>query len=227
MGRSRYKIYDEQAPHFLTCTINNWLPVFTRPATAQIILDALVWRQTHKNVKVYAYVILENHVHCILQADELSQQVHDFKAFTAKAILEYLEAQGAKRLLHLLEFFKRPHKVDSRYQVWEEGSHPQLLQNEAMLRQKIDYIHHNPVKRGYVDEAEHWRYSSARNYAGQEDGLIPVYTGWMADSGISRPPRSHVQQAGTPSRPSCGSSRDATHPRTDSQVAPGNQNQPG
>ena len=33
------------------------------------------------------------------------------------------------------------------------------------MRQKLDYIHHNPVKRGYVDQPEHWRYSSARNYA--------------------------------------------------------------
>ncbi len=42
-----------------------------------------------------------------------------------------------------------------------------------MLRPKLDYIHDNPVRRGYVDELEHWRYSSARNYAG-EPGLIEV-----------------------------------------------------
>ena len=41
------------------------------------------------------------------------------------------------------------------------------------MREKLDYIHYNPVKRGYVDMAEHWRYSSARNYAGQT-GLIEV-----------------------------------------------------
>jgi len=45
--------------------------------------------------------------------------------------------------------------------------------SEAVMRQKLDYIHHNPVKRGYVDLAEHWRYSSARNYAGVE-GLIDI-----------------------------------------------------
>jgi hypothetical protein len=33
-----------------------------------------------------------------------------------------------------------------------------------MFRQKLDYIHHNPVQRGYVDEPSHWRYSSYRNY---------------------------------------------------------------
>jgi hypothetical protein len=42
-----------------------------------------------------------------------------------------------------------------------------------MVRQKLEYIHHNPVKRGYVDSPEHWRYSSARNYLG-EPGLIAI-----------------------------------------------------
>jgi putative transposase len=73
--------------------------------------------------------------------------------------------------------FKRSHKTESRYQVWEEGSHPQLIESEIMMRQKLDYIHQNPVKRGYVDQPEHWRYSSARNYAGQE-GLIEVMRVW-------------------------------------------------
>jgi hypothetical protein len=39
------------------------------------------------------------------------------------------------------------------------------------------YIHSNLVKRGYVDEAVHWRYSSARNYAGLR-GLIEVTVDW-------------------------------------------------
>ena len=42
-----------------------------------------------------------------------------------------------------------------------------------MLIQKIDYIHKNPVRRGYVEEAKHWRYSSALNYEGKE-GLLKV-----------------------------------------------------
>jgi len=47
------------------------------------------------------------------------------------------------------------------------------MQSDEMMRQKIVYIHYNSVKRGYVDQAEHWRYSSARNYAGKE-GLLEV-----------------------------------------------------
>jgi hypothetical protein len=116
-------------------------------------------------------------MHCILQAPDLRRQVHDFKAFTAKEILRYLEQNKAQKLLQQLAFLKKSHKTDSNYQLWEEGSHPQLIQNEEMLRQKLDYIHLNPVKRGYIEDAAHWRYSSARNYQGQT-GLIPIYTEW-------------------------------------------------
>ena len=55
MGRSRYKITDNNAPHFLTFTVLNWLAVFTRPDTVQIILDALLWRQNNREIKVYGY----------------------------------------------------------------------------------------------------------------------------------------------------------------------------
>jgi hypothetical protein len=42
---------------------------------------------------------------------------------------------------------------------------------------KINYIYHNLVKRGYVDKAKHWRCSSARDYEGI-DGLIEVEKFW-------------------------------------------------
>jgi hypothetical protein len=52
-----------------------------------------------------------------------------------------------------------------------------LIQDEEMMRQKLEYIHLNPVKRGFVDDPVHWRYSSARNYMGMA-GLMEVKTQW-------------------------------------------------
>jgi len=43
--------------------------------------------------------------------------------------------------------------------------------------EKINYIHQNPVKRGYIEETEHWRYSSAKDYMGIE-GLLRVERLW-------------------------------------------------
>jgi putative transposase len=61
--------------------------------------------------------------------------------------------------------------------LWQEGSHPKVIETEEVLRQKLEYIHQNPVKRGYVSDPTHWRYSSARNYARME-ALVPVSTDW-------------------------------------------------
>jgi putative transposase len=80
-------------------------------------------------------------------------------------------------LLEQLRYFKLRHKVDQRYQLWQEGSHPKEIGSDEMLVQKLEYAHNNPVKRGYVDDPLHWRYSSARNYARQR-GLIDVCTDW-------------------------------------------------
>jgi putative transposase len=167
----------DQYPHFLTATINNWLPIFTRPETVNIVLESWRFLQQASGLQIFGYVILENHLHLVARSQDLSTDIQRFKSYTAKEILAYLQAQKATRLLRLLELFKRPHKTESTYQVWEEGSHPQIIESEAVLRQKLEYIHQNPVKRGYVDLPEHWRCSSARNYTGQE-GLIEVCKAW-------------------------------------------------
>jgi len=178
MGRSRYRIHDEKAPHFLTCTVLNWLPLFTRPQYSDIILEALRHRQEQLEWKVYGYVILENHIHMIVQTDNLAVELPRFKSFTARKLIDLLTQCRAEHVLKQLAFFRKQHKQDRDYQLWEEGSHPQLIENEDVLRQKLEYIHQNPVKRGYVDKAEHWRYSSARSYAGLAE-LIPVYREWL------------------------------------------------
>ena len=80
-------------------------------------------------------------------------------------------------LLQHLAFHKPRHKIDSEYQLWQEGSKPKLIKDDEMMLQKLEYMHNNPVKRGYVDDPAHWRYSSARNYAGLP-GLFPVQVNW-------------------------------------------------
>lgn len=173
MGRSRYLITEPDQPHFLTCTVMEWLPLFTRPALVDILLDCWRYQRAHQGLRLYGYVVLENHLHFVAQAPELGKRVSAFKSYTARRIIDYLESNGAERPLQRLRFAKRAHKVDRVYQLWQEGSHAELVCSEAVMREKLDYIHFNPVKRGYVDRAEHWRYSSARNYAGAE-GLIEV-----------------------------------------------------
>ena len=90
MGRSRYKIYEPTHPHFVTCTILNWLPIFTRKESVDIIIQSLKYLQKEENLKLYAYVILENHIHLIVQSNDLVKSMSHFKSFTAKELLKLL-----------------------------------------------------------------------------------------------------------------------------------------
>ncbi len=179
MSRTRYRIFanENEYPYFMTCTIVAWLPVFTRPEASQIILDSWKYLAKEKHFKLFAYVILENHLHLIASAPKLSTAMQSFKGYTAHRLLELLEESGAKTLLDQFRYFKKRHKTETTYQLWEEGNHPKQIRTDETMWQKVEYIQMNPVKRGYVDDPLHWRYSSARNYAGQE-GLIDVVTDW-------------------------------------------------
>ena len=177
MPRSRYIIYEDHPPHFLTCTVVNWLPIFGDPSIAQIILDSWTFLQDRNRLEIYAYVIMENHLHLIASSDHLSKEIGDFRSFTARKIIDLLKERNAQHVLGQLALHKLQHKKDRIYQMWQEGSHPQLIQSEDVMRQKIEYVHHNPVRRGYVDDPTHWRYSSARCYEGQA-GLLEVALVW-------------------------------------------------
>ncbi|UUO13579.1 REP-associated tyrosine transposase [Dolichospermum heterosporum] len=163
MGRSRYHVLGTQ-PHFLTCTLVNWMPLFGNMEIAQIIIDSVNFLQCQQRLTLYRYVIMENHLHLIAAAANLSKEIANFKSFTACSIINLLEKNNVSYVLQQLEVHKLKHKTKQDYQLWQEGFHPQTISNEEMFRQKLDYIHHNPVQRGYVDEPSHWRYSSYRNY---------------------------------------------------------------
>jgi len=177
MGRSRYKIYEPTHPHFITCTVLHWIPVFTRVQTTDIIFNTLKYLQKNDNLKLYAYVILENHLHLIASSNDINKSLKRFKSYTAKEILKLLKEQNVKTILDQLSFYKKAHKKDATYQLWQEGFSPKLIQNDKMMIERINYIHNNPVKRGYVDEGKHWRYSSARDYE-EIKGLIEVDRFW-------------------------------------------------
>ncbi len=173
MGRSRYKFGTINAPHFLTNSIVNWQPAFAFPPHAQIILDSWHHLQKHDGLKLHGYIIMEDHIHWMATHDNLPKTVSRFKSFTARKIIDHLKTNGPPRLLRELSFDKKAHKSETQYQLWQEGSHPQQINGLEMANQKLDYMHQNPVRRGYVDEAAHWRYSSARNYADLA-GLVEI-----------------------------------------------------
>ena len=168
MGRSRYKVLNNQYPYFLTCTVVNWIPVFNKPEIVELLFNSLIFMQDHKRLFVHAYVVMENHMHLICSSNELSKEIGKFKRYTARIIIDHLCEQGRSRILRQLAYYRLRHRKDRKYQFWQESSHPVECYNENVFKSRFDYIHNNPVECGYVDEPWHWRYSSARNVWGYE-----------------------------------------------------------
>jgi putative transposase len=177
MARSRYQLFKNQKPYFLTGTIVAWLPVFSYPRFVEIILDSWRFLQNDRRISIYGFVIMENHLHWIAAGEDLAKCAQYFKSYTARQIIDTLHQSGFETLLEELKFFKLRHKEKQHFQFWQEGNHPIEIQNPNIMRQKLDYIHQNPVRRGYVSDPTHWRYSSAANYTGL-DGVIEVEMNW-------------------------------------------------
>ena len=164
--RTRYKIIDAGQIYFVTSTIVEWIPVFTRKSYFDILINSLNYCRQNKGLKVFAYVILDNHLHLVISGENLSNTIKDFKRHTAREIIKLAQDEKKTWLLNQFKFYRHKHKMDSDYQVWQEGFHPKQITSEEMVRQKIEYIHYNPVRIGLVNKKEEWIYSSAGNYLG-------------------------------------------------------------
>src|SRR4051794_30170118 len=121
MTRSRYRIFEYEYPYFMTWTIVGWIAVFTRRDAVDIVLDSWRFLQQSRGLKLFGYVILENHLHLIASAPDLGKAVKESKSYTARQIVNLLEKRSATVLLKQLQFEKLAHKVESDYQVWQEG----------------------------------------------------------------------------------------------------------
>ena len=75
MGRSRYKIIEEDKPHFVTCTTVGWTPLFSSLKIVSILFDSLTYLQENERMSIYAYVIMENHLHLILSSGKPGKEI--------------------------------------------------------------------------------------------------------------------------------------------------------
>ncbi len=166
-----YQIKDQAKGHFLTFQVIDWVDIFTMPAYKELITDSFDYCRKNKGLELFAYVIMTNHIHLIADAKEgfiLSDIVRDFKKFTSNNLLDMISLPSESRsswMLKRFEFAAKSHKRNSDYQLWTHENHAVELYSQRFIRQKMDYIHLNPVRAGIVEKPEDYLFSSARNYA--------------------------------------------------------------
>ncbi len=167
----RYKIHDQEGLYFVTLTVVDWVDVFIRKRYKDIVIESLQYCQQHKGLSVFAYVIMSSHLHLVVRVDEglaLSDVLRDFKKYTAKKLLHEIEHGGYESrrewLLHRFAY-RGSEKSNRKYQLWQSDNHPIVLYSLPVIMQKVDYIHANPVKEGWVKYTVDFTYSSASYYA--------------------------------------------------------------
>lgn len=177
MAGDRYSIYDQRGIYFCTFTVVQWIDIFSRMVYRDIIVDSLNHCIAHKGFKVYSWVIMTNHVHLIAQAEgkcTFSEVLRDMKKFMAKQVIKTIQEINESRSHWLLDKFAFEAARTNRskdYKFWQDGNH--AIASHIDIFQKIDYIHNNPLRAGWVDNIEDYRYSSARDCLGKK-GLVDV-----------------------------------------------------
>ena len=149
-------------PQFYTATIMEWKHLLKPDKYKDVILQSLQYLVVNKQVTLYAFVIMSNHIHLIWQAlpGKTPQQIqHIFMKFTAQQIKFDLVAHHPLAL----EKFRVDAK-DRTYQFWKRNPLGVDLYTHDVFMQKLEYIHCNPVKAGLCNLPEEYFYSSAKFY---------------------------------------------------------------
>lgn len=155
-------VFIAEYPQFFTATNLEWKKLLRPDKYKDIIINSFRFLVENKRIKLYAFVIMPNHLHFIWQMQPLihpSDVQRDFLKYTSQQIKYDLRQHHPD----VLEHFK-VHAADREYQLWERNPLSIELRTDEVYRQKLDYIHLNPVRAGICSMPEEYKYSSALFY---------------------------------------------------------------
>ncbi|MES1222340.1 MAG: transposase [Bacteroidota bacterium] len=173
--------FNDHPIEFFTATNLNWLPVLANEYHKQILIEAWQHRVNSNQLTIYAFVIMPNHFHVIWRVhdhvDRISFQ-RDLMKFTARGILMFMRMHDDNMLQDLLV-----NKTDREYQVWERNSLSINLYTDKVFRQKLDYIHNNPLQEKWqlAKAPEEYKYSSAKFYECGKDNDFGLLTHYLEE----------------------------------------------
>lgn len=150
---------------YFTAVTHHRLPIFRTDKLKQIVCNAYDEARTNHGILILAYVIMLDHVHTLVYSEkEMKEVLRLLNGISARRVIQYLKENSFESSLFKLrgETRERNHK----HSVWQH--HPDSLDifGEDTFRQKVDYIHMNPVRAEIAADPLDYRFSSARKWAG-------------------------------------------------------------
>ena len=170
-----FQISRSDPAYYFTAVAHHRLPIFRTDQVKQVICDAYAEaRETH-GVLILAYVIMPDHVHVLAHSErKMADVLRLLNGVSARRVIQYLNESNFESSLAKLrgETRERNHK----HSVWHHHSDSLEIFGEDTFRQKMEYIHMNPVRAGLVSAAVDYRFSSARQWVGRSMGDEPLTT---------------------------------------------------
>ncbi len=163
MPRGLRRFHQSGQTHFLTFSCHRRQAYFTAPDIYELFGLCLEQMRRRFAMCIYGHVVMPEHVHLLVNEPE--------RASLADAI-HFLKLSFAKRL-------GRRGALESGT-FWQKRYYDRNVRDAREFREKLRYLHRNPVKRGLVGEAGEWKWSSFRHYALRESGVVEIESEWTA-----------------------------------------------
>ena len=157
----KYKFHTKERIYFISFATVFWIDVFTRLDYFEIMLGTLRYCRENKGMAIFGYCIMPSHIHLIFRSEtsDPSGLIRDLKGYSSRKLLKEIEenAQESRRewLLEKFEEAGMAHSNVTQFQFWQHHNKPIEIWTAPVCRQKLDYMHNNPVLSGLVTQPEH------------------------------------------------------------------------
>ncbi len=170
-----YKIYKHSPSHFFASNQMYMITTATYKKRKYLkddkikeyLFDLIFNKFSRFNWEIDAWVILDNHYHLLLQASKnahslpiIIREIHKFSALFIRKFLNCNNDVVSKGQNHRFCTPKnKQHNRDSTSKIWW-NYWDTCITYERSYFARLNYIHFNPVKHGYVDSPDKWKFSS-------------------------------------------------------------------
>ena len=176
-----FKSNERNTFHYVTLVTYKRVPVFLSDRACEIFIATLEAVRQKYPYKLIGYVIMPDHVHAIINrsSDTISEWLRHVRGNSARHILAWLRNERHVTSLKKLEL-TIPQKRHHTHAVWQKDPSVIDLWSPKFVRQKLNYLHLNPVRAGLCEHPAEWRWSSYRAYLPHTAGEVPIEVDWQS-----------------------------------------------
>jgi len=175
-----FKSRDPNTIHYVTAVTYRRVPLFRNETACSFLIETMAETRSKYPFKLIGYVIMPDHVHLLLNplSCDIGGLMRRLKGMSARLILDWLRTKNYAASLEKLRL-DSPQKHSHTHAVWLKDYSSVDLWSPKFVRQKLHYIHCNPIRAGLCEHPAQWRWSSYHAYLPHEPGSVPIEMDWQ------------------------------------------------